>query len=514
MDQDFAAASRASRRKPLALCVSAFFAFALPGLGAAATWTVNDCSEGSSGDVGAKTGTLRFAAEHAASGDLITLHTLSCPDSKISLATGSITFMQQSLTIVGPGSSALQIDGSADHAGATGDYRIFTHGGDGKLTVQDIGLTGGHAYQVDAAVPAKGGCLYSKGSVDFIGVAVASCHAHSGSDLARGGGVYALGDVELQDSVVSGSDAAGSTGAFGGGVYTKGQLTLRYSILDGNTADSGTSARGGGAFVGGYLSTLYATVSGNHANGTTASARGGGLVVRGTVSIEKSTISGNVSQGDAGGVLATNETTYASNTVGITASTISGNSAAGIVGGLYTDAGKSFISGSTIVFNTATIGETTDHFAPGVAVAARSSGTTVELQSTILSNNTYAATENDLSVAFNTISVAGQENLVRSALGVSFFNQNITACPRLGPLRDNGGPTLTHALLSGSPAIDAGNLVDQDVYDQRGGASSNGTFDYFRVSGAIGDLNPQPDIGAYEMQQDDIVFDTGFDGCP
>ena len=73
---------------------------------------------------------------------------------------------------------------------------------------------------------------------------------------------------------------------------------------------------------------------------------------------------------------------------------------------------------------------------------------------------------------------------------------------------------MTHALLSHSPAIDTGNLVDADAFDQRGGANANGMLDYYRTSGAIGNPNPVPDVGAYELQQADVVFNAGFEGCP
>jgi hypothetical protein len=94
------------------------------------------------------------------------------------------------------------------------------------------------------------------------------------------------------------------------------------------------------------------------------------------------------------------------------------------------------------------------------------------------------------------------------------FVGDISGCPLLGRLRDNGGLTMTPALLSGSPAIDTGNFVDAEAFDQRGGAGVNGMLDYYRISGPIGEPNPLPDIGAYEVQQDDVVFDAGFDGCP
>ena len=65
----------------------------------------------------------------------------------------------------------------------------------------------------------------------------------------------------------------------------------------------------------------------------------------------------------------------------------------------------------------------------------------------------------------------------------------INTDPMLGPLQDNGGPTLTHALLPGSPAIDAGDpsFTPPPFYDQRGPG-----FD--RV------VNGRIDIGSFEVQ--------------
>ena len=62
--------------------------------------------------------------------------------------------------------------------------------------------------------------------------------------------------------------------------------------------------------------------------------------------------------------------------------------------------------------------------------------------------------------------------------------------PRLGPLADNGGPTLTHALLPGSPAIDAVTAGNCPAADQRGvSRPQDGTGDGVRAC----------DIGAFEV---------------
>ena len=73
--------------------------------------------------------------------------------------------------------------------------------------------------------------------------------------------------------------------------------------------------------------------------------------------------------------------------------------------------------------------------------------------------------------------------------------------PMLGALKDNGGPTFTHALLPGSPAFDAGDpsFVGPPVFDQR-------DTEYERIhGGAI-------DIGAYEAQTPPMEADLNLDG--
>src|SRR5438045_8503037 len=66
--------------------------------------------------------------------------------------------------------------------------------------------------------------------------------------------------------------------------------------------------------------------------------------------------------------------------------------------------------------------------------------------------------------------------------------------PLLGPLADNGGPTRTHALLPGSPAINAGNSSGAPATDQRG-------------AGRVGPV----DIGAYEFVPTNRLVDITAD---
>jgi hypothetical protein len=100
--------------------------------------------------------------------------------------------------------------------------------------------------------------------------------------------------------------------------------------------------------------------------------------------------------------------------------------------------------------------------------------------------------------SLNELAIAGANNLVGTA-SVPLPPGTISTDPQLGPLADNGGPTWTHALGAGSPAIDAGSNWAQLISDQRGAG-------HLRVSGAAAD------IGAFETQAiGDVIFADGFD---
>jgi hypothetical protein len=216
--------------------------------------------------------------------------------------------------------------------------------------------------------------------------------------------------------------------------------------------------------------------------------------------ISNSTISGNSSSGDFGGLCAR---PFIFELLNVLNSTISGNVAAGFVGGMYSSDQTSVVN-STIAFNTAGAGSPSSgvYRAPGLHINY-TGPFQATLASSLIANNTYgvAAKENDFSLAGTPLSDASVNNLIRLTTATLPSTNLENACPLLGPLRNNGGPTLTHALLSHSPGIDAGNNNNGFEYDQRGPS-------YARVSGSA------TDVGAYEVQQGDIVFDASFDGCP
>jgi hypothetical protein len=361
------------------------------------------------------------------------------------------------------------------------------------LAVNDLSLISGYGHQY-AAGSRRGGCIYSAGSVALQRSEVAYC--------------------------VAGVSAANGN-AFGGGIYAHGNLTIIHSSIHDNVAgnsEHGAAVAGGGARVHGNLTAKYSTISNNMAIGPSASVgQGGGVLVRGSVAMYESAISGNSATGATGGLY---QSPIGSQTVTIANSTISGNTAA-VAAGLSIQDTPAVIRASTVAFNHDTLA--TGTYSPGLTAFAGYKTFTIDLQSSLFSNNTYdtvlfAVKDNDIAVQSNTyaVNISGANNLVYHAdasVGVGALPPDtITGqCPLLAPLRNNGGTTQTHALYSHSPAIDTGNNTGMLDYDQRGGPDpppiAQPPVGYPRVSGI------DPDIGAFEVQQGDTIFFAGLEGC-
>jgi len=460
--------------------------------------TVTSCDDGP--NAAQIPGTLRYEIANAPEGGTVVIDPQGfCllpkfTGSVITLETGAITITQNSLTIQGP-ANGLTI--APDKYGIYNDAepihdRVFNHQGNGLLTLKDMTLTQGD-YYMSPTLHNFGGCLYSKGSLYLQRVTVTDCQVRatataSSNAFAYGGAVYALGNVVITSSTISGSKARNlppidpvfhNEYARCGGLDVLGYLTMTDSTIAGNYAKAPITS-GGGACVFGGAKIIRSTISGNTlatGNGQVRHATAGGIYVSGSgLTMTDSTISGNRSSDVAGGILSV---THAS------------------------------ISGSTIAFNSS--GTHDDPSLPPAAAGLTlySKANRIDLMvNTIIANNVSgpagSQSADDLYVTMlpeATVTIAGATDLVLGNMegNVALPGGSISGqCPLLGPLRANGGPTKTHALLSGSPAIDAGVSTPLNV-DQRGLPRES-------PSG-------HPDIGAYEVQQDDVILDTGFDGC-
>ena len=308
-----------------------------------------------------------------------------------------------------------------------------------------------------------------------------------------GGGILneKRGTVSITNSTIS-DNVAGD----GGGIsaFGRGTVAITNSTISGNFATRGFGGGGGIATAFGIVNIINSTISNNSAD---QDVRGGGGILNetGTVNVTNSTISGNSvgpsTNGGAGIYQLDN------GTVNVINSTISGNRAAyAIGGGIFNEAkGAVNVTNSTISDNVASCGGGIFAFGPG----------TVTIKSSIIALNT--ATDPDASGPFT----SGGFNLIGKTDGSTGFTASTDltgtiASPRdpgLDPngLQDNGGLTLTIALLCDSAAIDKGTrfgLSGVLIIDQRGFPRTVDDPLFPNASGGDG-----TDIGAFELNTQD-----------
>ncbi len=335
--------------------------------------------------------------------------------------------------------------------------------------------------------PGNGGGVHitdvAGGNVSTFSIADSMVTGNSAAN--EGGGLWndAEGTMTVTNTTVSGNIASGvNTNNGGGGLFNNGGfLTVVDSRITGNTAN-GLSGNGGGVFndVNGFLEIERTTISGNIASGA-AGSNGGGIFNLDSMTVFDSTISGNSASGEGGGA-------WTSGTSRFSQVTVSGNTAATQGGGIYVEGLNTVeITNSTVALNTAGVAGG-GLFLDGVAVD-------VYLESTIVATNVQGATTpSDVN---GTVRNTSQFNLIGVDTGLTGItdgtddNQIGTAAtpinPLLGPLANNGGPTQTHDLLLGSPAINAGSNPDTLTTDQRG-------------AGFPRTVGGQTDIGSVELQ--------------
>jgi hypothetical protein len=273
----------------------------------------------------------------------------------------------------------------------------------------------------------------------------------SGNNASRVVSVESNVTAWIANLTFSNGRVTGSSGVsvFGGGVLNEGTLvlsncTLRNNFVRGGDGGMGAFGAGGGAANLGTLTLANCTLAINSAmggnGGSLGVGAGGGLANRGTLAVRSCTLSGN--------------------------SAVGGNSGAGNGGGIYQFSGV----GTTRLRNTLIANDT----------ASGSSSAGPDVFGAVISQGYNLAAKRDGSSGWGATDLTGTS--------ASPFN------PLLGPLQNNGGPTMTFALLTGSPAIDQGSSGGVTI-DQRGLLRPT---DFPAIAnGASGDGS---DIGAYELQ--------------
>lgn len=264
-----------------------------------------------------------------------------------------------------------------------------------------------------------------------------------------GGAILNQGNLTLEQCWI-----ADSTAETGAGICNQQNLRIFSCILSNNTA---TGAGGGLANEPG--ATTWITNSTLLAN---SAREGGGIYNRGGLAATNSLVASNLATGsiaNGGGI------SHAAGSLQLTRCTVSGNRAqpdvgsatTGLGGGVRGGGGTVEFLSSTVAFNTA--GQ------DGGGLSIDSSAAVYALNSLFARNTApsspdYGGAMN--SKGFNLVENAAGTVVLGSSVGVVL---NLDA--RLAPLSDNGGPTLTHALLPDSPAIDAG-ASEGSLTDQRG----------------------------------------------
>ncbi len=463
----------------LALAAALLFA-GQAGPGYAAVFTVNntaDAVDANPGDGLCATAqgacTLRAAIQEAnalAGPDTIILPTgiygLTTPGrGEDAAATGDLDITGD-LAITGAGADATVIDGG-------GWDGIFQTAGQIDVHISGVTIRNGATASFsfgDGLGGFGGGISNGTGvTMTLTGVTVIGNWASHG-----GGGISNGGTLTLADTIVSGNSGGHAVEAGGGGgISSWGTATLIDSVISGNLA----GLTGGGISAGGTLTLIDSTVS----NNTAAAFFGGGISAGGIVTITNSTISGNtvglgsfLDRGEGGGILVGGLAT-------ITNSTVSGNTANVLGGGIY------IVTGASIELTNVTVsGNSAGADGGGIYNSpANGSVASIELKNTIVAKNLAGGN------CAGAIISAGHNLEDADSCGFSATGDVPNADPLLGPLADNGGPTPTHALLAGSPAIDAGDSAGCPAADQRGVA---------RPLDGDGDGSAACDIGAYEAE--------------
>jgi hypothetical protein len=329
----------------------------------------------------------------------------------------------------------------------------------------------------------------------------------SGNTASGGGGIStpAASLLSLTDSTVTGNDASVGAGiatsklstltltrvtvsdndavAAGGGLSINGSATITDSDINGDN-DAGTNGGGITVSVFGDVDLVDSSVSDNDAVGN-----GGGIDNQGDedLTLSGTTVDANQSGGVGGGIL------HQTGDLTVSNSTFAGNQADGSGGGIATVSGTTSINSATIVGNAADVDGVNGDLGGG-GIAEEGPGTPV-VSNTLIASNTVGQSQpatqcygDYFSGGFNLRSIDDT-----GCSGFTATGDIVNGTPLLGSLGNQGGPTLTVPLLSGSPAIDAGNTAALSntppacpATDQRGQPRGGGAG--------------RCDIGAFEVQ--------------
>ncbi len=312
-----------------------------------------------------------------------------------------------------------------------------------------------------------GGGIYNEdtGTITLTDSTVSGNTTGSPDISSDGGGICNYGTVTLTNSTVSGNKVSSSSSSSGGGIYNHGgTVTLTNSTVSGNGALSSSSFGGGIFNLVGTVTLTNSTVRNNNADSlSNASSCGGGIYNLGTATLTNSTVSDNRAFSSSTSPPAYPVNSYGGGifnrgTITLTNSTVSGNQAVTDVtgtygGGIYSDNGTVTLRSSLVSGNTST------------GPAAVSGKEVYSAYGTVTADsfNVFGHSEETSAQAFDGFT-PGARDVNAASDGTPALLAAV-----LSPLAANGGPTETHALPVGSPAIDLDTECSaMQATDQRG----------------------------------------------
>lgn len=362
----------------------------------------------------------------------------------------------------------------------------------------------------------RGGGVFVDNSTVFFEEAVISGNSTKGSN-SQGGGIAAINShVTLEkNSLIAINSTIGSQAPGGGIFMSGGTLLVNNGTIIQNTTAGLSSSGGGIALQSGAVATIAGTtmientVAGVGSNGGGVSSVGASLVIRDSLLVGNKAIH---AQSKGGGVYSDTNLTGTQTTL-IVNSTISGNSAGLRGGGVFNADGRTEIRHTTITNNS------TPYMNAGNGVASQGNAATITVvQSSLIAGNVGSSATPamgsdvdfvDSPTLINSIQSLGYNVIGTGNVLPSFIqpgDKTGIIDPLIGPLSDNGGTTRTHALLVGSPAINAGSpsfnpnsFTPPLTADQRG-------VGFPRVQGG------RIDAGAFESSFSGFTADFDADG--
>ncbi|HUN08364.1 MAG TPA: choice-of-anchor Q domain-containing protein [Aggregatilineales bacterium] len=307
------------------------------------------------------------------------------------------------------------------------------------------------------------------------------------------GATVFINDLTIENGLAS----AGGLGVMGGAIFTWGQLTIDNSVFSGNAA---ANVGGLGGAIANVETSSTLTIRNSSFTANAALNNSGGAVhnTRGNVLLIGNTFSNN--SADNGGAFASED-----GNVTLINNTFSGNAASNQGGAIYTGFNAVVLmQNNTITNNTAgTQGGGIYNIFAGI----------VTLHNTIVAGNnavTGSQCFNDTTLG-GTVINANSYNVLGSggsAGGCPAGATDIVPAGAIGtilsPLANNNGPTLTHALVTGSPALDAASQPNCPSDDQRG---------FLRGFNAVGAVN-NPQVGDCDIGAFEFSLDPAYDSNP